>query len=75
MEMIIQRKSKSLLIATQNNTVKINYIKTKIDKPWENNKCKFFRNRDKTISHIVNGIQELIWVGGESDPLRIGQMT
>ena len=48
----LKRETESLLIAAQNNAIKTNYVKARIDKTKRNNKCKLSGDRDKTINHI-----------------------
>ena len=36
----IKREIESLLIATQNNSIKASYVKGRIDKTQQNNKCR-----------------------------------
>ena len=48
----LYRETKSLLIAAQNNVVRTNYIKAKIDKTQQNSKCRLFGERDEAINHI-----------------------
>ena len=42
-------------MATQMNAIKTNYIKTKIDKTQQNNKCRLRGDRDVKINHIISG--------------------
>ena len=49
-----ERESESLQKAAQNNAVKTNYIKTKLDKTQQNSKCILRSERDKTINHIIS---------------------
>ena len=62
----------SLLIAAQNNAVRTNYLKARIDKTQQNSKCKLCDDRDETINHIVSKGSKLVqkeyktrydWVG------------
>ena len=46
------------LIATQNDAISNNYIKTKIDKTQQNYKCWLCEEKDETIYHIVKRIQQ-----------------
>ena len=47
------RESDSLLIATQNNAIKLNYVKAKIDiTTQQNRKCWLCDHKDRTINHI-----------------------
>ena len=47
-----KRETESLLIAAQNNAIRINHIKAKIDKVQQNCKCRLCGDRDKMINHI-----------------------
>ena len=49
-----KRETKSLLIATQNNTIMSNYIKMIINNTQQNCKCKSYRDWDETINHIIS---------------------
>ena len=49
-----KRETESLLIAAQNNTIRTNYIKARIDKTQKNSKCRLCGNRDETINHIIS---------------------
>ena len=48
----LKRETESLLIATQNNTIRTNYVKGKIDKTQQNSQCSLCSDRDKMINHI-----------------------
>ena len=54
-----KRETKSLLIAAQNNAVRTNHIKGKIDKTQENSKCRLCGDRDETINHIISECSKL----------------
>ena len=47
-----EKETESLLIAAQNNTTRLNYIKTKIDNT-KNSKCCLFGERDETVNYII----------------------
>ena len=53
------RETESLLIAAQNNAVRTNHIKAKIDKTQQNSKCRLCSDRDKTINHIISKCSKL----------------
>ena len=66
------KEIESLLIAAQNNTIRTNYIKTRLDKIRQNSKCRLCGERDETINHIINECTKLVrkdyktrleWVG------------
>ena len=49
----IKREIESLLIVSQNNAIRTNYVKAKIDKTQQNSECRLSRDRDETINHII----------------------
>ena len=49
-----KRETESLLIATQNNVIRTNHIKARIDKLQQNHKCWLCGDRDETINHIIS---------------------
>ena len=53
------QENEALLIAAQNNAVRTNYVKAKIDNTQQNNKCGLCRKRDETINHIVSKCNKL----------------
>ena len=54
-----KRKTESLLIAAQNNTIRPNHIKTRIDKTQQNTKCRLCDDRDEIINHIISECSKL----------------
>ena len=55
----LKREIESLLIATQNNTIKTNHIKVRIDKTQQNSGCRLCDERDKMINHIISECSKL----------------
>ena len=49
-----KRYTKYLLIAAQNNAIRSNQIKARIDKMQQNSKCRPCGDRDKSINHIIS---------------------
>ena len=50
-------KSKAIItitIAVQNNAIRTNYIKVRIDKMKQNSKWRLFGDRNETINHIIS---------------------
>ena len=47
------------MIAAQNNTIRTNYLKTKIAKTQQNSKCQLCSDRDETINHIISECSKL----------------
>ena len=50
----LKRETESLPIAAQNNAIRANHIKARIDKTQQNSKCRLCGDRDKTINHIIS---------------------
>ena len=55
----LKRETESLLIAAQDNAIRTNHIKTRIDKTQQNSKCKLCGDRDETINHIISECSKL----------------
>ena len=53
------RETESLLIATENNAVRIKHIKARMDKTQQNSKCRLCGDRDETINHIISECSKL----------------
>ena len=49
-----KRETKSLLIAAQDNAIRTNHIKARIDKTQQNSKCRLCGDRDETINYIIS---------------------
>ena len=49
-----KRETESLLIVAQNNAIRTNHIKTRIDNTQQNSKCRLCGDRDETINHIIS---------------------
>ena len=49
----------SLLIAAQDNAIRTNHIKARIDKTQQNSKCRLCGDRDETINHIISECSKL----------------
>ena len=70
----MQKETESLIIAAQNNTIRTNYIKVKIDKTQRNSECRLCGDRDETVNHVLCECSKLAqreyktrhgWVGKE----------
>ena len=55
----LKRETESLLIAAQNNAIRTNHIKARIDKTQRNSKCRLCGDRDKTINHLISECSKL----------------
>ena len=50
----MKKETKSFLIAAQNNAIRTNYVKGKIDKTQGNKKSRWYGYRDETINHKIS---------------------
>ena len=66
------REPESLRIAAQNNTIRTNYLKAKINKTQQNSRCRLYDNSDEMINYIISEWSKLaqkayktrhVWVG------------
>ena len=53
------REIEFLFLATQNNAIRTNFVKVKIDMTQHNCKCRLYGGRDETINHIVSKYSKL----------------
>ena len=58
-----KRKTQSLLIAAEDNAVRTNHIKARIDKTQQNSKCRRCGDRDQTINLIISECRKLAQKG------------
>ena len=52
-------ETESLPIAAQDNAIRTNHIKARIDKTQQNSKCRLCNDRDETINHIISKCSKL----------------
>ena len=55
----LERETDSFLIEAQNNVIRTDYVKAKLDKTLENNKYRLCGGRDGTINHIISKCSKL----------------
>ena len=55
-----KRETESILIAAQNNAIRTNYIKARINKTPQNSKCRLCVGRDETLNHIISECSKLV---------------
>ena len=55
----LKRESESLLTTAQDNAMRTNHIKARIDKTQQNSKRRLCGDRDETINHIISECSEL----------------
>ena len=53
------RDTESLLIAAQDNAIRTNHIKARIDKTQQNSKCRLCCDGDETINHMISECSKL----------------
>ena len=54
-----KREIESLLIVAQNNAIRTNHIKARIDKTQQNSRWRLCGDRDETINHIISECSKL----------------
>ena len=54
-----KRETESFLIAAQNNAIRTNHIKARIDKMQQNSKCRLCSDWNETINHIISECSKL----------------
>ena len=54
-----KRKTESFLIAAQDNAIRTNHIKSRIDKTQQNSKYRLYGHRDETINHVISECSKL----------------
>ena len=69
-----KRETESLLIAEQNNAIRTNHIKTKIDKTQQNSQCMLCGNRDETTNHIISECSKLAQKEYKTRPDWVGKV-
>ena len=55
----LKRETESSLIAAQDNAIRTNHIKARIDKTQQNSKWRLCGDRDETINHIISECSKL----------------
>ena len=55
----LRRETENFLIAEQDNAIRTNHIKARIDKTQQNSKCRLCNDSDKTINHIISECSKL----------------
>ena len=60
----LKREMESLLIATQNNAIRTNHIKARIDKTQQNGKCRLCSDRDEGDAR---GVMVIVVGNGHGD--------
>ena len=57
-----QKETEFILIAVQSNSIRINYIKAKIDYTQQNSECSLRSDREKNFNQMINKFSKLIYI-------------
>ena len=57
----LDRETESLILAAQNQSIRTNLAKARIDKGQGDSLCRMCRKIDESIDHIVSGCSMLAW--------------
>ena len=55
----LKRETESLIVAAQNQSIRTNLVKAKIDKSQGDSLCRLCKKADESIDHIVSGCSKL----------------
>ena len=67
----LKRETESLIVAAQNQSVRTNLVKTKIDKIQKDTLCRLCKKADGSIDHVVSGYSRL----AQKDHDNLGQIV
>ena len=70
----LKRETESLLIAAQNNTIRTNHIKARINKTQQNRKCRLCGDRNETINYIISECSKLAQKEYKTRPDLVGKV-
>ena len=54
-----KRETESLIVAAQNQSIRTNLVKAKIDKTQKDTLCRLCKKGDENIGHVVSGCSKL----------------
>ena len=55
----LKRETESLIVAAQNQSIRTNLVKAKIDKSQKDTLCRLCKKADESIDHVVSGCSKL----------------
>ena len=55
----LKKETESLIVAAQNQSIRTNLVKTKIDKSQKDTLCKLCKKADESIDHVISGCSKL----------------
>ena len=56
----MKRETESLIVAAQNQSIRRNLVKARIDKSQGDSLCRVCRKVDESIDHIASGCSKLV---------------
>ena len=56
----LKRETESLIEAAENQSIRTNLVKARIDKSQRDSLCRMCRKVDESIDHIVSGCSKLV---------------
>ena len=56
----LEREAESCIVAAQNQSIRTNLVKAKIDKSQRDSLCRVCRKVDESIDHIISGCSKLV---------------
>ena len=57
--MEISRETESLIVVAQNQGIRTNIVKAKIDKSQKDTLCRLYKKNDESIDRVVSGCSKL----------------
>ena len=55
----LKRETESLIVAAQNQSIRTNLVKAKIEKTQKDTQCRLYKKADESIDHVVSGCNKL----------------
>ena len=71
----LKRETQSLIVATQNQSIRTKLVKAKIDKSQGNSLCRVCRKVNESIDHIVSGCSKLAQKEYKRRPDNLGKIV
>ena len=71
----LKRVTEVLIVAAQNQSIRTNLVKAKIDKSQGDSLCRVCRKVDKSIYHIVSGCSKLAQKGNKRTHDNLGKIV
>ena len=55
----LKSETESLIVAAQNQSIRTNWVKAKVDKTQKETLCRLCKKADESIDHVVGGCSKL----------------